>query len=52
MPLRGLEFLKGKDPPLAREDEEYPDWLWGLLEEKKRKGGDEDDKGEGDVFCM
>lgn len=52
MPLRGLEFVKGKDPPLAREDEEYPEWLWGLLEEKKKKGGNEDDKGEGDVFCM
>ncbi|KAI4100667.1 MAG: hypothetical protein L6R37_005330 [Teloschistes peruensis] len=31
-PLKGLNFVKGKEMPLAREDGEYPDWLWGLLE--------------------
>ena len=31
-PLRGLDYLKNKDPPLAREDDQYPDWLWTLLD--------------------
>ncbi|KAI4193521.1 MAG: hypothetical protein LQ350_008272, partial [Teloschistes chrysophthalmus] len=34
-PLKGLNFVKGKEMPLAREDGEYPDWLWGLLEAGK-----------------
>ena len=23
--------MKGQEAPLAREDSEYPSWLWGLL---------------------
>ncbi|MCJ1280864.1 hypothetical protein MMC26_000181 [Xylographa opegraphella] len=34
-PLKGLGYLKGKDPPLAKEVHEYPSWLWGLLNEGK-----------------
>ena len=30
-PLRGLGYIKGQEAPLAREDDEYPSWLWGLL---------------------
>ena len=49
-PLKGLGYFKGKDPPIAKEDHEYPSWLWGLLD--KRKGGDgaatEDT---GDFYC-
>ena len=47
--LRGLGYIKGKDPPIAREDHEYPDWLWGLLD-KKNEGGKQE--GEGDLFGM
>lgn len=50
-PLKGLGYLKGKDPPLAKEDHEYPQWLWGLLDEgkksRKKDGGDE----QGDSYC-
>ncbi|MCJ1254411.1 hypothetical protein MMC24_002226 [Lignoscripta atroalba] len=51
-PLKGLGFLKGKDPPVAGEDAAYPAWLWGLLEEggergKKKRDGDDE---EGDMF--
>ncbi|KAM0802342.1 mitochondrial ribosomal protein L37-domain-containing protein [Usnea florida] len=34
-PLRGLGYIKGQEGPLAKEDSEYPDWLWGLLEPKQ-----------------
>lgn len=50
--LKGLGYEKGKDSPVAREDAEYPEWLWGLLEPGKGdaatgKGGQ---AGEGDAF--
>jgi hypothetical protein len=51
--LKGLNFVKGKNDPVALEDGEYPAWLWGIL--KKGKGGEGvADAGsvEGDLFCM
>ncbi|KAL8902362.1 MAG: hypothetical protein Q9207_004765 [Kuettlingeria erythrocarpa] len=50
--LRGLAFLKHCDPPVAKEDHEYPDWLWGLLDQGKYGGKGELDGGsaEGDAF--
>ncbi|CAD0090896.1 unnamed protein product [Aureobasidium vineae] len=36
-PLKGLNFVKGKNDPVALEDAEYPSWLWGIL---KKKGGE------------
>ncbi|KAF2459959.1 mitochondrial ribosomal protein L37-domain-containing protein [Lineolata rhizophorae] len=39
VPLRGLNFEKGKLDPLAMEDSEYPDWLWTLLDKKKKAKG-------------
>ncbi|KAI9744575.1 MAG: hypothetical protein M1818_002104 [Claussenomyces sp. TS43310] len=33
--LKGLNFLKGRDDPVALPEEEYPEWLWRCLEEKK-----------------
>lgn len=50
-PLKGLGYLKGIDPPLAKEDNEYPKWLWGLLDEGKmagKKGGGDE---QGDSYC-
>lgn len=35
--LKGLQFLKDKQDPVALDDSEYPDWLWDLLDEKKLK---------------
>lgn len=47
-PLRGLGYIKGQEGPVAREDSEYPDWLWELLEAKK---GDMTEEGVvGDAF--
>ncbi|KAH8784731.1 mitochondrial ribosomal protein subunit L37 [Hyaloscypha finlandica] len=46
--LKGLNYLKGRDDPVALEDEEYPEWLWRCLDVKK-KGGDEEGA-VGDLF--
>ncbi|KAA8564271.1 hypothetical protein EYC84_011215 [Monilinia fructicola] len=45
--LRGLNFLKGRDDPVALKEEEYPEWLWHCLDVKttvdgaEATGGDE-----------
>ena len=36
-PLRGLGYIKGQEGPVAKEDSEYPDWLWGLLDGKRNE---------------
>jgi large subunit ribosomal protein L54 len=56
-PLKGLNFLKGKNDPVAMEDSEYPSWLWSILSKKKKgvaEGGSAADasSAEGDLFCM
>ncbi|OAP57129.1 hypothetical protein AYL99_07866 [Fonsecaea erecta] len=33
--LRGLGYTKAKPKILAMEDDEYPEWLWKLLDEKR-----------------
>ena len=30
--LKGLNILNGKSDPIAMADEEYPEWLWKLLD--------------------
>lgn len=48
--LKGLNFIKGKQDPVALADSEYPSWLWGVLSEGEAKdaaGGAD----EGDLFC-
>ena len=48
--LRGMAFMKNKQPPVALEDDEYPEWLWGLL--KTQKGGEDGaTDAEGDIYC-
>ena len=32
--LKGLNYVKGAPPLLAKEDDEYPEWLWTLLTPK------------------
>ncbi|KAI9694612.1 MAG: hypothetical protein M1822_000228 [Bathelium mastoideum] len=51
-PLRGLNYLKGKSDPLAKEDEAYPAWLWDLLRDTSATGeaGDEGTEA-GDQFA-
>ncbi|KAL2070967.1 hypothetical protein VTL71DRAFT_13993 [Oculimacula yallundae] len=45
-PLKGLNYMKGRDDPVALAEEEYPDWLWRCLDKKVDEveggeGGDE-----------
>lgn len=41
--LNGLNYFKNKPDVFAKEDSEYPDWLWNLLgdsgKEKTKQGG-------------
>jgi large subunit ribosomal protein L54 len=42
--MTGLNYFKNKPDVFAKEDSEYPDWLWGLLgdatkDAKTQKGG-------------
>ena len=48
--LKGINYIKGKDDPVALAEEEYPEWLWRCLESKDM--GADGDVIEGDEFCM
>ncbi|KAL1302494.1 hypothetical protein AAFC00_002884 [Neodothiora populina] len=48
--LKGLNFTKGKQDPVALEDSEYPSWLWGILNEGEAKSGLAATVDEGDLF--
>lgn len=50
--MTGLNYLKGKEDPLALPDEEYPSWLWTCLENSRTKGGNATATAEiGDEYC-
>jgi large subunit ribosomal protein L54 len=44
--LKGLNFHKDKQDPIAMEDSEYPDWLWNVLKEVRTAGGAKEQKAE------
>ncbi|KAF1942634.1 hypothetical protein EJ02DRAFT_402218 [Clathrospora elynae] len=45
-PLKGLNFLKNNTDPVALADDEYPSWLWTILDRQEKKA----DAGAGDLF--
>ncbi|CZT07202.1 related to mitochondrial ribosomal protein L37p [Rhynchosporium agropyri] len=47
-PLRGLNYMKGRDDPVALAEDEYPEWLWRFLDKKVEEG--EGGEGTGDEF--
>jgi large subunit ribosomal protein L54 len=47
-PLKGLNFEKNKQDPVALPDDEYPEWLWTIL---ARQEGVSEGAGMGDLFC-
>ena len=51
-PLRGLGYFKGRDPPVAMEDHEYPEWLWALLDKGNDSSSKEGSQGDGDAYGM
>ncbi|KAL1924006.1 mitochondrial 54S ribosomal protein mL54 [Calcarisporiella thermophila] len=40
--LKGLNYHKEGSDPIAKADEEYPSWLWELLDEEKTKARSND----------
>lgn len=49
--ITGLNYLNGGKDPVAKKDEEYPDWLWSCLNVEKA-GADDADPDAGDEFGM
>ncbi|KAH8586600.1 mitochondrial ribosomal protein L37-domain-containing protein [Bisporella sp. PMI_857] len=35
--LQGINYIKGIDDPIAKEEEAYPEWLWKVLETKAKE---------------
>lgn len=50
-PLKGLNFNKGREDPVAKAEEEYPEWLWRCLEAKEEGAGVAGDGEAGDEYC-
>jgi large subunit ribosomal protein L54 len=48
-PLKGLNFEKNKQDPVALPDDEYPEWLWTILQRQEKTA---EGAGMGDLFCM
>ncbi|KAG6032628.1 hypothetical protein E4U41_007185 [Claviceps citrina] len=46
--LSGLSYTKGNQDPVAKKDEEYPEWLWSCLDVLKK--ADSADADAGDEF--
>lgn len=50
--LRGMNYFKDKQNPVAEEDDKYPDWLWSLLDEVEGAGGkDSEAETKADMYC-
>lgn len=49
--LTGLNYTNGGKDPVAKKDEDYPEWLWSCLDVMK-KSADEADVDAGDEFGM
>lgn len=43
--MKGINYLKNRDDPVALKEEEYPEWLWRTLDVKKKEEGE----GEGNL---
>lgn len=48
--MTGLNYMKNGQDPVAKKDEEYPEWLWSCLDVLK-KSDEGADEGAGDEFC-
>lgn len=49
-PLKGLNYFKNKQDPVALADSEYPSWLWTVLDSPKTTVGENGGE-EGDLFA-
>ncbi|KAG6011453.1 hypothetical protein E4U43_008289 [Claviceps pusilla] len=44
--LSGLNYTKGGQDPVAKKDEEYPEWLWSCLDVMKKADAADEDAGD------
>ncbi|KAG5924439.1 hypothetical protein E4U42_004638 [Claviceps africana] len=44
--LSGLNYTKGNQDPVAKRDEEYPEWLWSCLDVMKKADAADEDAGD------
>ncbi|TVY20052.1 hypothetical protein LARI1_G002720 [Lachnellula arida] len=44
--MKGLNYFKGKDDPIALTEEEYPEWLWHVLDVKDKASAVEVEAGD------
>lgn len=53
-PIQGLNYFRNKADPIAMEDNEYPEWLWSLLDSSKKeaKKGGVDPNSMSPIICM
>jgi len=49
MVLKNINFIKNRSDPIAKEDSEYPEWLWSMLDNNTGTGGDS--AAVGDAYC-
>jgi len=49
MVLKNINFIKNRSDPIAKEDSEYPEWLWSMLDNNTGAGGDS--AAVGDAYC-
>lgn len=49
--LKGLNFMKNKQDPVALADHEYPPWLWTVLNQRGDATSNAAGDVEGDLFC-
>ena len=49
-PLKGINYLKNAEDPIALEEHEYPEWLWRCLDLKNGENANSDNVH--DEFCM
>ncbi|TVY71290.1 hypothetical protein LSUE1_G004929 [Lachnellula suecica] len=47
--MKGINYLKNKADPVALAEDEYPEWLWRVLDVKEKDGAGEGSE-EGDEF--
>jgi hypothetical protein len=48
--LKGINYFKNKEDPVAKADSEYPEWLWTCLD-STGKAGSSKDSAQSDLFC-
>lgn len=50
--LRNINYFKNKQDPVAREDSDYPEWLWHTLDtDTKGAGAGAEGDDAGDLYC-